>query len=152
MPNCLTEGCKLFPKAGAQYYSKCIFNLDFNSTEQYIETLKHENESYRWRAANSLRHSGAEAVLPLIECLRDESKIVRKSAAYSLGIIRDPLAVEPLIGLLLDDSSRVRKEACASLGKIGDYRAIIPLENLLESETKQKNLRTIQIALHKLKG
>jgi HEAT repeat protein len=131
---------------------KCVFILDYNSTEQYIEALKHEDETFRWRAADSLRHSGAEAVLPLIESLSDKSKMVRKSAAYSLGIIGDSLAVEPLIELLMDDSGKVRKEVIVALGKIGDLRAIIPLENLQEIETKQKNLHSIQIALSRLKS
>jgi len=131
---------------------KCVFISDYNSTDQYIEALKHENVTFRWRAAESLKNSGAEAVLPLIESLRDISKHVRKSAAYSLGIVGDSLAVEPLIELLMDDSGKVRKEASVALGKIGDLRAIIPLENLQEIETKQKNLHSIQIALNRLKS
>ncbi len=52
---------------------------------------------------------------------------VREAAAYSLGIMRDPRAVQPLSSLLSDDNDRLRGLVALSLGRIKDLRAKAPL-------------------------
>ncbi|HMA36537.1 MAG TPA: HEAT repeat domain-containing protein [Chloroflexia bacterium] len=51
----------------------------------------------------------------------------RAEAAFALGQIGDPRAVEPLIAALRDEDTVVRTEAAAALGALGDRRAVEPL-------------------------
>jgi HEAT repeat protein len=69
----------------------------------------------------------ADRVSQLIGKLKDRNSGVRAKAAFSLGLNRDPRAVEPLIAALGDKAERVRSPATWSLGKIGDRRAVEPL-------------------------
>jgi HEAT repeat protein len=65
-------------------------------------------------------------VEPLSATLKDD-RYVRAAAAYALGQIGDPRAVEPLIAALGDESSDVRQDAAYALGEIKDPRAVEPL-------------------------
>ena len=70
----------------------------------------------------------------LIEALRYHDSKVRRSAALSLGELRDSRGVEPLIAALKDENPFVRKAAALALGEIGDSRAARPLvEGLKEA-------------------
>ncbi|WP_218080331.1 HEAT repeat domain-containing protein [Anthocerotibacter panamensis] len=62
-------------------------------------------------------------------------------AAWLLGNLKDPLAVEALIGALQDTQNRtalggypLRRKAAEALGRIGDLRAILPLIDALDTE------------------
>ncbi len=50
--------------------------------------------------------------------MKDKGKDVREAAAYALGELKDPRAVEPLISALKDKDSYVRREAAEALKKI----------------------------------
>ena len=70
----------------------------------------------------------------LINQLGDEF-VVRNHAAWSLGQIGDPQAVQPLIKALGDENEFVRRRAAWSLGQIGDSQAVQPLiKKALEDE------------------
>ena len=69
-----------------------------------------------------------------IAALKDKDEYVRKAAAYALGKIKDPRAVEPLIAALKDHNSDVREAAAYALGKIKDPRAVEPLIAALKDE------------------
>ena len=51
----------------------------------------------------------------MIEFLKNHRNYVREGAAYHLGYIRDPRAIEPLIVCLNDEDNIVRREAAKSL-------------------------------------
>ncbi|MBU1662625.1 MAG: HEAT repeat domain-containing protein [Chloroflexi bacterium] len=70
----------------------------------------------------------------LIEALSYEKDAnVRLAAAWALGMIGDPRAVEPLIATL-GDQPNVREVAAKALGKIADPRAVEPLIAALQDE------------------
>lgn len=97
-----------------------------------------------------------EAIVPLIDILRNDVPYIRESAAYALGEIGSEEAVEPLI-VALKDKNRdkdkngskkdkrgnaiaqmkndiAREKVAVALRKIGDDRAIEPLINILIDE------------------
>jgi HEAT repeat protein len=84
-------------------------------------------------AAEALIRVGAKAVDVLIEALRSESALARRTVARALGEIRDGRAVEPLAEVLQgDDDLAVRAAAANALGQIKDQRAIWALVNTLK--------------------
>ncbi len=74
------------------------------------------------------------AVTELIQQLKDDDWSTRKVAAYALGEIKDPRAVEPLIALLKDKYWSVQKAAAYALGESKDPRAVEPLIALLKDK------------------
>ena len=75
-----------------------------------------------------------EDVDTLIQRLKAEESLARARAAYALGMIHDPRAVEPLIAALKDESFSVRASAAYALGMIHDPRAVEPLITALRDE------------------
>jgi HEAT repeat protein len=82
-----------------------------------------------WETSDAVGDARAhEAVVDaLIQTLGDPDERVRWEAAWTLGRIGDPRAVEPLIQALGDPDERVRLGAALALGRIGDPRAVEPL-------------------------
>ena len=79
---------------------------------------------------------GAIKLVPeIIAALRNDDKDVRKAAAFFLGKIGDPSAVEPLIGALRDNNEDGRWAAAEALGKLGDPRAVEPLIGALKDDS-----------------
>jgi len=70
----------------------------------------------------------------LCKALSYKDGMVRRGAAFALGMIGDKRAVEPLITALKDPDGNVRTSAAESLGKIGDPRAVEPLITLAQHE------------------
>ncbi len=68
--------------------------------------------------------------------LDDENESVRWKAAESLGRLRDPAAVQPLIDTLWDDDARVRMKAAWALGEIGNPHALPALQRLYRMENE----------------
>lgn len=74
----------------------------------------------------------ADRVDDLISQLQTGNPDVRRAAAYHLGLIGDPKAVDPLIVALKDDHDpSIRYNAAMALGNISDSRAIDPLVDAL---------------------
>jgi HEAT repeat protein len=70
------------------------------------------------------------AAPPLIGLLLEDTAIeVRVSAAYALGLLGDPQAIEPLIQKLDDqtEDARVRGTAAEALGDLRDPAGVMPL-------------------------
>lgn len=84
---------------------------------------------------------------------REKEKDRRAIAAFRLGELRHPLAVEPLIAALQDPYPLVRRHAVSALGLLGDPRAIRPLTLLLDEgvETNVHVRNEALRALEKLK-
>ena len=79
-------------------------------------------------AAEEVIGIGASVVEKLIWVLQhDAATVHRRYAAYALGKIRDPRAVEPLTLALRSDEPMVRENAAEALGSLGDARAVRPL-------------------------
>jgi HEAT repeat protein len=66
--------------------------------------------------------------------LGDEESVVRWQAAYTIGRIGSPEAVELLIHTLNDGESAVRDGAARALGRIGSPEAVEPLTHALDDE------------------
>jgi hypothetical protein len=66
---------------------------------------------------------GPAAFDPLVSALKHEEAEVRSKAAFHLGLLGDPRALEFIIPLLKDVEYTVRAEAAGALGRLGDQRA-----------------------------
>lgn len=76
-------------------------------------------------------------LISLVSALKDTKDEVRYKAAYALGNIRNPAAVQPLTDALQDKNEEVRYQAVFALGKIKDKRALIPLINMLNDKVEE---------------
>lgn len=72
----------------------------------------------------------------LIAKLQDGNYSTRADAAWALGVVGDPGAVEPLIAALADSRAEVRQEAATALGKCRNKRAVKPLSESLNDISK----------------
>jgi len=70
----------------------------------------------------------------LVQALSAESPQVRARAAFALGSIQAPEAVDGLIRALGDADERVRRDAAFALGRTGDPAAVEPLANAVAEE------------------
>ena len=101
------------------------------ATTQWIllPKLKSDSAEMRSYAAQALESMGdMQAVLPLINALRDADSTVRRFAISSLGALRDGRAVESLIPFLNDAEPDMR---CAAAVALGDLRAAHSVEPLI---------------------
>ena len=109
---------------------------DADVIQALIATLKDAIPGVRQLAAQALGRVGAPlAVTPLIAALRrrDEFRLVRRSATWSLGQLGpDPLAVEALSEALTDKDGEVRLLAAQGLGQIGHAKVVNLLRPLAE--------------------
>jgi HEAT repeat protein len=96
-----------------------------------LEVLRDRNPGLRSAAARALGEVNADAAAPpLIGLLLEDTAIeVRVSAAYALGLLGDPQAIEPLIQKLDDqtEDARVRGTAAEALGDLRDPAGVMPL-------------------------
>ena len=81
--------------------------------------------------AEALAKIGAASLNPLVGLLGSADKDVRRWAAYGLGLLRDPRALDALAGYLQDSRSEVRQAAARALGSLGDPRVLQPLIKVL---------------------
>jgi HEAT repeat protein len=89
---------------------------DINSLGRYV----------REKAAWSLVSIGTPAVQSLLVAIKDSNANVRANAAWALGRIKDPRAVDDLITTLIDADPSIEKNAAGALVSIGTP-AIEPL-------------------------
>jgi len=95
-----------------------------------IEALNLEKERPRWKAESALKMIGADAVETLAEALGDRRVRVRQSAAFLLGEIGDPKAIDPLAAALADKDEDTRWKAATSLTKFGTRATLAVLRQL----------------------
>lgn len=68
----------------------------------------------------------------LIHLLADTAPGVRMSAAYCLGVLRDPNSIKPMIDQLTVESRlNVAIRFCETLGVLGDQRALVALDRIV---------------------
>jgi HEAT repeat protein len=65
----------------------------------------------------------SRAVDPLLLLLKDKKKLVRKMAAYALGVIGNDRAIAALMETLSDDAGEVRDSAQQALDSIKNEKA-----------------------------
>jgi HEAT repeat protein len=80
------------------------------------------NDSDDLEDISNIKMSDIKSLMNLLCCSEDEK--VRRSAAYHLGRIGHPLAVNSLILALKDEDEEVRGTVVSALGKIGNKEAI----------------------------
>ncbi|HED11124.1 MAG TPA: HEAT repeat domain-containing protein [Caldithrix abyssi] len=56
--------------------------------------------------------------------LENQNPVIKRNAAYALGLFQDTAAVPALLSLLSTQNSAIRKVTCNALGELGDRRAI----------------------------
>jgi len=84
-----------------------------------ITLLSHPDEQVRDSAIWALCQMKEYACEALIQELSNKNPIIRESAAFCLGICKNPHATKALILLLKDENEKVRETAAWSLVKIG---------------------------------
>ena len=87
---------------------------------------------------------GSASVLPLINVLKDDNPLVRRSIIQALGEIGDVRAVQPIVEMLHDE--QVRNIAIQALGEIGDVSAVQSIVEMLWDE------KVCQVAIQVLDG
>ena len=89
--------------------------------------------SVRYDAMTLAASLGQEALVPAVASYLDSnySGKTRALAAYTLGEMRSPAALDALERSLLDNDDDVRREAARALGAIGDARAVPALAGAL---------------------
>lgn len=80
--------------------------------------LNDENRNVRMMAAWSLAQIGTPSIESLVAALRDGDSPARGDAAWALGKIKHPRAVEPLIEALEDEKPDIQQDAAKALEKI----------------------------------
>lgn len=92
---------------------------------------------------------GDSTVAPLLAELKNSDWCARMGAAFVLGIMKEPRAVQPLIDILeMDNEGTQDKEnAAVALGAIGDRRAINTLITTLQNNKKDSVRSAAAMAL-----
>ncbi|MEH2110899.1 NACHT domain-containing protein, partial [Nostoc sp.] len=84
-------------------------------------------DEWRLREYRAALGEQQEVLAELLGLLKDETQIVRNSAAEALGKLGNasPLVVEALLGLLKDETQIVRNSAAEALGKLGNASPLV---------------------------
>jgi len=113
----------------------CLFSNALSqekNVNQLIQDLQDKRNIVRREAADALTNMGKPAIQHLFPLLKSENSDIRQRAAYILGSIREPIAIDPLICALEDPAYLVRAEAGRALSKIG-ASAVEPLIAVLQN-------------------
>ena len=84
----------------------------------------------------------------LAALLRDEDRVIRKDAAYALGILGGTPTTPALVGALQDPDAAVRGAAATSIGKVGaaqEGKTLIPLLADESTEVRNRALQAIGV-------
>lgn len=113
---------------------------DPRAVEPLIMTLKDPDATVRQEAEETLRFidpnwprsPAARTVVPAyLQAVTEGEVEVRVAAAFVLGTIGDPRAVDPLIACLGNSEREIRKAAASALGMLRTRKAVEPLIGLL---------------------
>jgi HEAT repeat protein len=108
--------------------------------------IDNEKREVRQQALDCLAALCARQAVPDILRFLDSSKWgLAKSAAYTLGWLGDPRAVEPLVKVVNESNNdALVAEAAGALGAIGDERAVSALKGLLSDASPKRSLAAAQ--------
>jgi len=94
------------------------------------------------RCRASLSESAGSYVTKLLRALQHPEPLTQRRAAYVLGLLQDPAAVEALRALLTTAADPyVKGEAAHALGQIGGERARIILRQVADDELQSVMVR-----------
>ena len=104
------------------------------------EALKDSSEIVRATAAASVvflpKDEAAQNLVPL---LADKKPLVRREAAYALGVVGSENTINPLFQVLQKDKiAEVRNAAVVALGQIGNVAAVAELIKILQRKPQEK--------------
>lgn len=105
-----------------------------------VPALKDSSEIVRATAVFSVVFTPPdEALQNLVPLLADKKPLVRREAAYALGIVGNPNAVNFLRQLFRQDKiPKVKNAAIVALGEIGDISAVTDLTEILRRKSNGK--------------
>ncbi len=105
-----------------------------------VAALKDSSEIVRAAAAASVVFLPSdEAARNLLPLLKDKKPFVRREAAYALGAVRSPQAIDSLLQIAQKDKvAEVRNAAIIALGEIGDAAALGELIKFLQRKPQAK--------------
>jgi HEAT repeat protein len=109
--------------------------------QHLIEELHSPDKQTRIDAIHTLGKLGNAAVEPLIAQLESEDYEIRASAAWALGEIKDPRAIEPLL-YALQYTSDPERATVQALGQMG-VLAVEPLMQILDHPDPEIRSRAI---------
>jgi HEAT repeat protein/GGDEF domain-containing protein len=86
----------------------------------------------------ALGETGEHLYFTLLKGLLDDSRseMIRKSALYALGRLKDPASVPVLIDFLSDPNPHLRTRAVEALGEIGKNEAYEPIRKMVSDENR----------------
>ncbi len=87
-------------------------------------------------AVSAMASIGISTVPKLIPCLKDDRWRVRQQAGKTLGLLKEPEAVQPLMIACRDRDGAVKSAAAEALGRVGDSRAVPALIKLFKDTSK----------------
>jgi HEAT repeat protein len=114
---------------------------DPRAYEALRAALKDEIVDVRRSAAENLIINKKLSFEQLIGFCKDTDWRVRQSAAYALGKLGEPRAVDPLIAFLKDEDWRVRHSAAGALGEYHESRVVEPLVATLNDANDNRDVR-----------
>lgn len=119
--------------------------------DRLIQQLDSKNVNAMAVARDALVAIGPPARDRLIFILGEGHVHRREDAAFVLGKMGDPVAVEPLCKALKHPDPLLRKIAAQALGRIGDQRAEKALKRMVSLEPNQSAAREGRKALTRLR-
>lgn len=96
-----------------------------------IEALQETGEEMRSATVTALMQIGGSVLPNVLQLLRDTSWVLRRSAAWALGMMRDHAAVPALVDCIDDEDPLVAIQAISALGNIKDEMAVAPLADII---------------------
>lgn len=91
---------------------------DERAIDPLVEALEDNNKLVRREASTALIRIGEPAFQPLVDLLKHDNWRVRGAAAWDLGSMKKPEAIEPLEELLDDESGFVKSGAKSAIHQI----------------------------------
>lgn len=125
-----------FHPVSAQSLAALAFKLNRGNTEAKRDAL------FQIRNLKTV-----EAARVAVAALRDDSEIVRATAAQAVVFLPPDEALQALIPLLNDKSILARKEAAYALGKTRNAKAVRPLTEIIERDKTQEVKDAAVVAL-----
>jgi HEAT repeat protein len=124
--------------------SMALVRLGPSAVEPLIAAMCARGNPAKEELAVVLGLTGDRRAVPaLIDALEGhEAGAFRDRAAWALGLIRDPRAVEPLLRHIGDDNPNVAKWSIEALGLTGDRRAVEALITIAKNRGASADLRT----------
>ena len=129
--------------------------ISINSAKTALKALDHEDSGVRYHGAWWLgKNRATDAVPKLVECLKDERDItsaggfpLRRQAARSLGMIKDPSCIPALLKTLDTDDVQLHEATLRALIEINNTQCISSLINYLDKNIDNKPIEALIEAL-----